>query len=75
MITIIDYGLGNIRAFLNVYRRLNMDVKIATNAQELLGASKVILPGVGSESVREADSTESASMIIAASLLLGLGPG
>ncbi len=48
MITIIDYGLGNIRAFLNVYRRLNMDVKIATNAQELLGASKVILPGVGS---------------------------
>jgi glutamine amidotransferase len=48
MITIVDYGLGNIRAFLNVYRRLNIDVKTATNADELRDASKVILPGVGS---------------------------
>jgi glutamine amidotransferase len=48
MITIVDYGLGNIRAFLNVYRRLNVDVKTATSADELMGASKVILPGVGS---------------------------
>jgi imidazole glycerol-phosphate synthase subunit HisH len=48
MITIVDYGLGNIRAFLNVYRRLNIAVKTATDAEELMGASKVILPGVGS---------------------------
>lgn len=48
MITIIDYGLGNIRAFLNVYRRLNVDVKTAANTDELKDASKVILPGVGS---------------------------
>jgi glutamine amidotransferase len=48
LITIVDYGLGNIRAFLNVYRRLNIDAKTATNRQELEGASKVILPGVGS---------------------------
>ncbi len=27
MITIVDYGLGNIRAFLNVYRRLNIEVR------------------------------------------------
>lgn len=47
MITIVDYGLGNIRAFLNVYRRLNIDVKTAATADELRGASKVILPGVG----------------------------
>jgi imidazole glycerol-phosphate synthase subunit HisH len=48
MITLVDYGLGNIRAFLNVYRRLNVDAQAATNARELEGASKVILPGVGS---------------------------
>jgi len=48
VITIVDYGLGNIRAFLNVYRRLNIEVKTATNGDELRGASKVILPGVGS---------------------------
>ena len=48
MITIVDYGLGNVRAFFNVYRRLNIDVKTATSADELRDASKVILPGVGS---------------------------
>lgn len=48
MITVVDYGLGNTRAFLNVYRRLNIDVKTATNAEELRDASKLILPGVGS---------------------------
>jgi glutamine amidotransferase len=47
MITIVDYGLGNIRAFLNVYRRLNIEVRTATTAEDLQEASKVILPGVG----------------------------
>jgi imidazole glycerol-phosphate synthase subunit HisH len=48
MITIVDYGLGNIRAFLNVYRRLNVEAKTASSAGELRDAEKVILPGVGS---------------------------
>lgn len=48
MITIVDYGLGNISAFLNVYRRLNVEARTAKTAQELEGAEKVILPGVGS---------------------------
>jgi glutamine amidotransferase len=47
MITIVDYGLGNIRAFLNVYRRLNIEAKTATTAADLQDATKVILPGVG----------------------------
>lgn len=47
MITIVDYGLGNIRAFLNVYRRLNIEVRTATNAAELAGATRIVLPGVG----------------------------
>ena len=48
MITIVDYGLGNISAFLNVYRRSNIDAKTATKPQELEGATRIILPGVGS---------------------------
>ena len=48
MITIVDYGLGNIRAFLNMYKRLNIDATTATTAEQLAQASKVILPGVGS---------------------------
>jgi len=47
MITIIDYGLGNILAFVNVYRRLNIPVSVARNAAELAGADRLILPGVG----------------------------
>jgi len=47
MITIINYGLGNISAFKNVYNRLNIPVKIATSNEELAGAKKIILPGVG----------------------------
>ena len=47
MITIVDYGLGNIRAFLNVYRRLNIEARTASTAADLRTATKVILPGVG----------------------------
>jgi len=47
MITIINYGLGNIKAFGNVYKRLNMPFSIAENAIDLENASKLLLPGVG----------------------------
>ena len=47
MITIVDYGLGNIQAFLNVYKRLNIAAVTAKTADELRGATKVVLPGVG----------------------------
>ena len=47
MITIVDYGLGNIRAISNVYRRLNIETKIASSPSDLSSASKIILPGVG----------------------------
>ncbi len=48
MITIIDYGVGNIYAFQNVYKRLNIPTKIAKTATDLKDAEKLILPGVGS---------------------------
>ena len=47
MITIVDYGVGNISAFVNVYKRLNIHVAIARSADDLKKSSKVILPGVG----------------------------
>jgi glutamine amidotransferase len=47
MITIIDYGLGNIRAFVNVYERLNIKIKIARVPDDLKDTTKIILPGVG----------------------------
>lgn len=47
MITIIDYGVGNINAFVNVYKRVDIPVKIAKTKEDLEGAEKLILPGVG----------------------------
>ena len=47
MMTIVDYGLGNIAAFLNVYHRLNVEARTARTPAQLADASKVILPGVG----------------------------
>ena len=48
MIVIIDYGLGNIQAFRDVYSRLNIPVSIAKSVEDLNNATKLILPGVGS---------------------------
>jgi len=48
MIYIINYGLGNIKAFLNIYERLGISVGVASCANDLNKASKIILPGVGS---------------------------
>lgn len=47
MITIIDYGIGNIFAFQNVYKRLNIPTKIAKTAKDLNEVGKLVLPGVG----------------------------
>jgi imidazole glycerol-phosphate synthase subunit HisH len=48
MITIVNYGVGNINAFLNIYKKQGLSLKIATTAEELSEATKIILPGVGS---------------------------
>jgi len=47
MITIVDYGLGNVKAFSNMYSRLNIPVRTAANTDELIDAERIILPGVG----------------------------
>jgi glutamine amidotransferase len=47
MIKIIDYGLGNLNAFLNGYKRQNIQASLAKTSADVLEASKVILPGVG----------------------------
>lgn len=47
MIKIIDYGLGNILAFQNMYKRLNVPVGLAKTVDDLRTATRLILPGVG----------------------------
>jgi glutamine amidotransferase len=47
MIAITDYGLGNIQAFANIFKRLDMPFRFAKTSDDLVDASHIILPGVG----------------------------
>lgn len=47
MIHIVDYGLGNVQAFANMYKRLGIEAKLVSNADDLADAKGIILPGVG----------------------------
>lgn len=47
MIGIVDYGLGNVRAFENIYRRLGIAAILARTADDLSRCERLVLPGVG----------------------------
>jgi imidazole glycerol-phosphate synthase subunit HisH len=47
MITLINYGSGNIHAIANIYKRLNIPYILASEITTLKKAEKLILPGVG----------------------------
>jgi glutamine amidotransferase len=48
MVTIIDYGLGNLGSIQNIIRKLGFDSQISSDRNIIEQASKIILPGVGS---------------------------
>ena len=47
MIIIIDYKLGNVLNAYNYFKKLDSNIKISSNKDEILNAKIVILPGVG----------------------------
>jgi glutamine amidotransferase len=47
MIAIVDYGLGNVQAIANIYKRLNVPCSFAKTPEHIESARKIILPGVG----------------------------
>lgn len=48
MITVIDYGAGNIGSVLNMIKHVGGTAAVARDARAVLGARKILLPGVGS---------------------------
>lgn len=48
MITIIDYGMGNIGTIINKLEKLDISVQTTSDPSSILSAEKIILPGVGS---------------------------
>lgn len=48
MIVIIDYGTGNLTSVANMLKKAGADdIRIAQQAEDVLAADKIILPGVG----------------------------
>jgi imidazole glycerol-phosphate synthase len=48
MITLLDYGAGNVRSVINAIEKIGETVRVAQNSQEILAAEKLVFPGVGS---------------------------
>jgi imidazole glycerol-phosphate synthase subunit HisH len=47
MIGIIDYGVGNIQAFMTLFKRIGLDAQRVDTAGSLKDATRLVLPGVG----------------------------
>ena len=47
LVGIINYGLGNISAFKYAFKKLNCEVKVISNPDDINLCSHLILPGVG----------------------------
>jgi imidazole glycerol-phosphate synthase subunit HisH len=47
MIGIIEYGLGNVSAFANIFKKLEVSYRIVRTKEDFNDVTKLILPGVG----------------------------
>ncbi|WP_432822029.1 imidazole glycerol phosphate synthase subunit HisH [Trichloromonas sp.] len=47
MITIIDYGMGNLRSVQKGFEKIGFEAKVSADPADLQNASKLVLPGVG----------------------------
>ena len=47
MITIIDYGMGNLRSVQKAFEKFCSNVIVSSSTKDILKADKLILPGVG----------------------------
>ncbi|MCP3939901.1 MAG: imidazole glycerol phosphate synthase subunit HisF [Desulfobacteraceae bacterium] len=47
MITLLDYGAGNVRSVMNAVEKLGGTLKLVTKPEDILTAEKLLFPGVG----------------------------
>jgi len=48
MITIVDYGMGNLGSIQNMFKYIGVESNIESDVDKIKNASKILLPGVGS---------------------------
>ena len=47
MITIIDYGMGNLGSISNMFKRIGVESEVTSDREKIAAAKKILLPGVG----------------------------
>ena len=47
MITLLDYGAGNVRSVINALEKLGERITLVKDARDILSAEKLVFPGVG----------------------------
>lgn len=47
MITVVDYGMGNLRSVEKGFERFGFEVKVSDNPNDIKHTDKLVLPGVG----------------------------
>lgn len=47
MITIVNYGMGNLGSMLNMFKRIGVSARIESEPEAIRRAEKLVLPGVG----------------------------
>jgi glutamine amidotransferase len=47
MITIVNYGVGNLASIKNMLKKAGMESELSTGIESIRDASKIILPGIG----------------------------
>jgi glutamine amidotransferase/cyclase len=47
MITLLDYGAGNVRSVINALESLGQEVHVVACSEDILSAEKLVFPGVG----------------------------
>lgn len=47
MIAIVDYGIGNLASVQKAFTKIGAEAKVTSSPNEIAGAARVILPGVG----------------------------
>jgi len=58
MITILDYGMGNVKSILNIIYKVGGEATISSDIDKILDAEKIILPGIGSFDIGVKNLTE-----------------
>ncbi|WP_457644672.1 imidazole glycerol phosphate synthase subunit HisH [Persephonella sp.] len=47
MITVVDYGMGNLRSVSKALEKVGLDVKVSSDPEDVLNAKAIVVPGVG----------------------------